>query len=72
LRHLFDLLYLKYSGRLLFTTARDTVGAQHRAIFQAVISQELNEARQALHDHFREVKSQALKSLGRIIAGELS
>lgn len=70
LRHLFDLLYLKYSGSLLFAAAKDAVGAQHLAIFDAVISQELSAAQKAMRDHFRDVKSLAIKALGRIIAGE--
>jgi len=70
LRHLFDLLYLKYSGSLLFAAATESVGAQHNAIFDAVISHELNRAQQAMRDHFRDVSALALKSLGRIIAGE--
>lgn len=69
LRYLFDLLYLKYRGSLLFAAAKETVGAQHQAIFDAVISQELSSAQKAMQDHFRDVKSLALKSLGRMIAG---
>jgi DNA-binding GntR family transcriptional regulator len=70
LRYLFDLLYLKYSGSLLFAAAKDAVGAQHRAIFEAVVSQELSHAQKAMRDHFRDVKGLALKSLGRLIADE--
>jgi DNA-binding GntR family transcriptional regulator len=54
LRYLFDLLYLKYSGSLLFAAAKDAVGAQHNAI----------------QDHFRDVKGLALRALGRLIADE--
>ena len=68
LGHLFDLLYLKYSGSLLFSTAKDMVGAQHQAIFDAIISQELAIAQKAMRDHFTEVKRLALKTLGRMIA----
>jgi len=70
LRHLFDLLYLKYGGSLLFASAKDAVGAQHHAIFDAVISQDLATAQAAMRDHFRNVKGLALKALGRIIADE--
>ncbi len=68
LRYLFDLLYLKYSASLFFAAAKETVGAQHHAIYDAIISQELSIARKAMQDHFREVKGLALKSLGRIMA----
>lgn len=71
LRYLFDLLYLKYGASLLFAAAKEAVGAQHHAIFDAVISQELSSAQKAMRDHFRDVKLVALKALGRIIAGEL-
>ena len=70
LQYLFDLLYLKYGGSLLFAAAKETVGAQHHAIFDAVISQELSRAQKAMRDHFRDVKTLALKALGRIIAGQ--
>lgn len=70
LRYLFDLLYLKYGASLLFAAAKESVGAQHHAIFDAVISQELSSAQTAMRDHFRDVKLIALKALGRIIAVE--
>jgi DNA-binding GntR family transcriptional regulator len=70
LHYLFDLLYLKYSGSLLFAATKEVVGAQHQAIFEAVISQELSSAQKAMVDHFRDVKGLALKTLGRLIAGE--
>lgn len=63
-------MYLKYGGSLLFAAAKETVGAQHHAIFDAVISQELSRAQKAMRDHFRDVKTLALKALGRIIAGQ--
>ena len=69
-KNLFDLLYLKYRGSLLFTAAKETVGAQHRAIFEAVISQALSSAQKAMQAYIGEVKGLALKSLGRMIAGE--
>lgn len=70
LRYLFDLLYLKYNASLLFAAAKEAVGAQHHAIFDAVISQELSLAQKAMADHFKEVKGLALKSLGHMLAGE--
>jgi len=68
LRYLFDLLYLKYSARLLFVASEHFVGAQHRGIFDAVVSQNLKEAEAALKSHFAGVKAQALKSMGQMIA----
>lgn len=68
LRYLFDLLYLKYRGSLLFIHSEDPVGSQHHSIFEAVVSHDPDEADKALRDHFRQIKAQALKSLGRLMA----
>ena len=68
LQHLFDLLYLKYRGSLLFIRSKDPVGSEHQNIFHAVVSHDLDNACQALKAHFAKIKSQALTALGRIIA----
>jgi DNA-binding GntR family transcriptional regulator len=68
LRYLFDLLYLKYRGSLLFIHSEDPVGSQHQKIFEAVISHDQEAADNALREHFRQIKAQALKSLGRLLA----
>jgi DNA-binding GntR family transcriptional regulator len=68
LRYLFDLLYLKYSASLSFITSERFVGAQHQSIFDAIISQNLKEAREAFKSHFSSVKAHVLKSLGQTIA----
>ena len=68
LENLFDQLYLKYRGSLLFAQAKDPVGSEHQNIFNAVISHDVDEATIAMKDHFSKIRSQALKSLGRIIA----
>jgi DNA-binding GntR family transcriptional regulator len=69
LRLLFDLLYLKYSASLSFVASERFVGAQHQTIFKALISQDLNDAEDALKSHFDSVKAHVLKSLGQMIAG---
>ncbi len=68
LEHLFDLLYLKYGGSLLFIQSEDPVGSQHQQIFDAVVSHDVEESITALKEHFVKIKSQALKTLGRMIA----
>jgi DNA-binding GntR family transcriptional regulator len=68
LRFLFDLLYLKYSASLLFVASERFVGAQHETIFDAVVSQDIEDAQEALKSHFRSVKAKVLKSLGQMIA----
>lgn len=70
LNYLFDLLYLKYRGSLLFIHSKDPVGSQHRIIFDAVVSHDLDEASAALRDHFTQIRAQALKALGRLMAGQ--
>ena len=72
LQHLFDLLYLKYRGSLLFIRSKDPVGSQHQKIFDAVVSHDVEDARNALKEHFIRIKSQALKAFGRMIAGNLT
>ena len=67
LRYLFDLLYLKYSASLLFVASERFVGTQHQTIFDAIVTQNLEDAQEALKSHFSSVKAQALKSLGQMI-----
>jgi DNA-binding GntR family transcriptional regulator len=67
LQHLFNLLYLKYGASLLFKQPREPVGSQHRHIFDAVVSHNMNAAEKALRDHFHKIKSQALMTLGKMI-----
>ncbi|MCP4720518.1 MAG: GntR family transcriptional regulator [Desulfobacteraceae bacterium] len=68
LQHLFDLLYLKYGGSLLFIQSKDPVGSQHQKIFNAVVSHDVEEASRALKEHFTKIKFQALKALGKMVA----
>ena len=68
LQYLFDLLYLKYGGSLLFIQSKDPVGSQHQGIFNAVVSHDVGEATRALKAHFTQIRFQALKALGEMIA----
>jgi len=68
LQYLFDLLYLKYGGSFLFIQSKEPVGSQHQGIFNAVVSHDVEEAGRALKAHFTQIKSQALKALGEMIA----
>lgn len=68
LQYLFDLLYLKYGGSLLFIQAKDPVGSQHQQIFNAVVSHDADAAGKALKAHFSKIRFQALKALGKMIA----
>lgn len=67
LNHLYDLLYLKYRGSLLFVAQEEVVGSQHRIIFDAILSRDVKQARKAVRDHYKHIKSKALAALSRMI-----
>jgi DNA-binding GntR family transcriptional regulator len=68
LKDLFDLLYLKYRGSILFVNFMDTVDTAHRDIFEAVTGRDADRAHQVLADHIKEVKRHVLEGLSRMIA----
>ena len=68
LKDLFDLLYLKYRGSILFVNFMKTVDTAHRDIFNAVTRRDLDGARKTLAAHISEVKQHVLEGLGRMIA----
>ena len=68
LKDLFDLLYLKYRGSILFVNFMDTVDTAHRDIFDAVTRRDPETAHQVLAAHITEVKQHVLEGLSRMIA----
>jgi DNA-binding GntR family transcriptional regulator len=72
LQNIFDLLYLKYRGSLLFITSEEIVGSQHQLIFDAVVTRDLDKATTALKTHFTIVKAKALSTLSQILAGKIN
>ncbi|MBI9086229.1 MAG: GntR family transcriptional regulator [Desulfobacterales bacterium] len=68
LSSLFDLLYLKYRGSILFVNFMDAVDVAHREIFDAVISRDPPRARAILSGHISHVKRHVLEGLGKMIA----
>jgi len=68
LKDLFDLLYLKYRGSILFVNFMDTVDTAHRDIFAAVIRRDIETARAVLSNHITEVKQHVLEGLSRMLA----
>ena len=68
LRSLFDLLYLKYRGSILFVNFMDAVDDAHREIFDAVVSRDLQRAEEILSGHILHVKKHVLEGLGQMIA----
>ena len=76
LGHLFDLLYLKYGGDVLFSQYMkpDDFAAHiessvscHQQIFDAVVTRDLKKARKALRHHIRTVKEAVLCGLQRML-----
>jgi DNA-binding GntR family transcriptional regulator len=68
LRSLFDLLYLKYRGSILFVNFMEAVDIAHREIFDAVVSRDLKRARNILSGHIAHVRTHVLEGLGKMIA----
>lgn len=72
LRHLFDLLYLKYRGNILFVTPMDTVDDQHTKIYEHIAAKDIEGAQSILGQHILNVKKHALISVNRVINEKLS
>lgn len=68
LEHLFDLLYLKYRGSLLFVAAEKTVGYMHKDLILALENRDLKKTRQIMKSHFRIIKGHALKAFNTLMA----
>ena len=70
LRDLFDLLYLKYSGNLLFSNAMDSADADHQALVDSIAARDIKTARRVLSGHIRRVREHVLKGLRQISAAK--
>lgn len=66
LRLLFDLLYLKYGGNLLFSTSMDQADIAHKELFNHLVDGDLEAARSILTRHIQRVKNHVLNSLQRL------
>ncbi len=75
LGHLFDLLYLKYGGDVLFNTYMKpddfaahiaSTASCHQQIYDAVIGKDLDGAKEALSRHIKTVKEDVLCGLERM------
>ena len=65
LRLLFDLLYLKYGGNILFSSSMDRADTAHRMLFESIRTGNLDEARDILSRHLQSVKQHVLNGLNR-------
>jgi len=66
LKSLFDLLYLKYRGNILFVTPMDTVDSEHRQIYEYIAQSNLEGATEVLRQHIANVKDHAIISIERM------
>jgi DNA-binding GntR family transcriptional regulator len=66
LKFLFDLLYLKYRGNILFVTPMDTVDSEHTKLYDCIVHSDLDGASQILKQHISNVKAHAVISIERI------
>ena len=66
LRSLFDLLYLKYRGNVLFVTPMDTVDSEHIKVYDCIAASDLDGATKILKQHIANVKMHAVASIERI------
>jgi len=66
LKSLFDLLYLKYRGNILFVTPMDTVDAEHNKLYEYIADSDLDRATKILRQHILNVKEHAIVSIEKI------
>ncbi len=63
LKSLFDLLYLKYRGNILFITPMETVDAEHIQLYEDIDAGNLEKAQAVLGRHISNVKKHAILSI---------
>jgi len=66
LKSLFDLLYLKYRGNILFVTPMETVDAEHVRLYEDIASGNLEGAQAVLGQHIANVKDHAILCIERL------
>jgi DNA-binding GntR family transcriptional regulator len=67
LRLLFDLLYLKYGGNILFSTSMDQADTAHKELFNHICENNLEGAKTVLSRHINSVKRHVLGGLERLM-----
>jgi DNA-binding GntR family transcriptional regulator len=66
LKFLFDLLYLKYRGNILFVTPMETVDAEHIQLYEDIDAKNFEQAQKVLGQHISNVKKHAILSIERM------
>lgn len=67
LKNLFDLLYLKYGGKYLFSTSVDSADTDHQDLFERIENRDAKGARRILARHVRRVKTHVLKGVAHML-----
>ena len=67
LKNLFDLLYLKYGGNILFSTSMDQADTAHKELFSHIRDNHLAGAKTILSQHIKSVKKHVLSGLERLM-----
>lgn len=66
LKSLFDLLYLKYRGNVLFVTPMERVDAEHIQLYECIAAANLDGATTILGQHIANVREHAIASIRRM------
>ncbi len=66
LQMLFDLLYLKYRGNILFVSPMDEVDSAHKNLYECIAERNLKGATSVLTQHIQNVKKHAVASIEKI------
>jgi len=65
--NLFDLLYLKYGGKFLFSSSMDSANTDHNALFEHIEQRNLKGAKRVLSRHIPRVKAHVLEGVRKMI-----
>ncbi len=66
LKFLFDLLYLKYRGNVLFITPMETVDSEHIQLYEYIAGKDVKNAQKVLARHIANVKKHAILCIDRV------
>ena len=64
LKYLFDFLYLRFSEELIFSSPTENSIADHKTIFKAIKSRDVEAAAHALKAHIQHTHSNAMAGIG--------
>ncbi len=67
LKNLFDLLYLKYGGKFLFSLSMENADTDHLNLFEHIEKKDLKGATEVLSNHILNVKKHVLRSVEQML-----